>query len=157
MSVKWKDRLGSLLLLAFVGILWLQRDYMTPFGGLFPDRIMICMAFLLVLALVLSFTPYAIMKENDKAEDAEAVETRNWKPMIVVAVILLLWTVLLRYVGFTITSILGFAGISWYLGGRSLNPRSIGASVGVALCITYLIVYVFGHLLLVPLPAGMLF
>ncbi len=157
MSAKWKDRLGSLLLLAFVGILWMQRDYMTPFGGLFPDRIMICMAILLVLALVLSFTPYATMKENGKTENGAEAGPRHWKPMIAVAVMLLLWTVLLRYIGFAITGVVGFAGISWYLGGRSLNLKSIGTSVGVAVGITYLIIFIFGHLLLVPLPTGTLF
>jgi Tripartite tricarboxylate transporter TctB family len=154
MSAKWKDRLGSVLLLAFVAILWMQRDYVTPFGGIFPDRVMICMAVLLVLALVLSFTPFAAMKESAKAQNAGA---KNWRAMVVVAVLLLLWTALLRYLGFAITSVAGFAGISWYLGGCSLRFKSIGTSIGIALGITYLIIIIFGHLLLVPLPRGTLF
>lgn len=154
MSAKWKDRLGSVLLLAFVIILWLQRDYVTPFGGIFPDRIMICMAILLVLALVLSFTPYAAMKEKG---EAESTGKKNWTAMVMVAVLLLLWVGLLRYLGFAITSIAGFAGISWYLGGCSLRFKSIGTSLGIALGITVLIIIIFGHLLLVPLPQGTLF
>lgn len=154
MSTKWKDRLGSLLLLAFVGILWLQRDYVTPFGGLFPDHVMICMTILLVLALVLSFTPYPALKET-----AKSVSTgpKHVRAMIVVGGIMLLWTLLLRYVGFAITGVVGFAVISWYLDGCAWTLRSIGTSVGAALGITYLIIFIFGHLLLVPLPAGMLF
>jgi hypothetical protein len=153
-SAKWKDRLGSVLLLALVAIFWTQRDYVTPFGGIFPDRIMICMAILLVLALILSFTPYAAMKESSKAE---STERKNWKPMVVVSIVLLLWTGLLRYLGFAITSIAGFAGISWYLGGCPRSLKSIGASVGIALGITYLIIFIFGRLLSVPLPTGVLF
>jgi MFS family permease len=154
MSAKWKDRMGSVLLLAFVAILWMQRDYVTPFGGIFPDGIMICMAILLVLALILSFTPYATMKEKREAENTG---TKNWAAMVVVAVLLLLWTALLRYLGFAVTSVAGFAVISWYLSGYSMSLKSIGTSVGIALGITYLIILIFGHLLLVPLPQGMLF
>lgn len=158
MSVKWRDRLGSLLLLAFVGILWMQRDYVTPFGGLFPDRVMICMTVLLVLALVLSFTPYAAMQETSAKPATAAVRgVKHWRAMIVVAVIMVLWTMLLRYVGFAVTGIVGFAGISWYLDGCALNLRSIGTSIGAAVGVTYLIIYIFGHLLLVPLPTGVLF
>jgi Tripartite tricarboxylate transporter TctB family len=154
MSAKWKDRLGSVLLLAFVAILWMQRDYVTPFGGIFPDHIMICMVILLVLALILSFTPYATLKENG---EVESTGPKNWTSMVVVAALLLLWTGLLRYLGFAITGVAGFAGISWYLGGCSLSFKSIGTSIGIALGITYLIIVIFGHLLLVPLPKGMLF
>jgi hypothetical protein len=154
MSTKWKDRFGSVLLLAFVTILWMQRDYMTPFGGIFPDRIMVCMAILLVLALILSFTPYATLKENGAAD---STGQKNWTAMVVVAVLLLLWTILLRYLGFAVTGVVGFAGISWYLGGCSMSFKSIGTSIGMALGITYLIIVIFGHLLLVPLPKGMLF
>lgn len=154
MRAKMKDRLGSVLLLAFVAIFWTQRDYVTPFGGIFPDGIMICMAILLVLALILSFTPYAAMKEGDTPK---AAGKKNWKSMIVVAGMLLLWTGLLRYLGFAITSSVGFAAISWYLGGCSRSLKSIGGSIGIALGITYLIIFIFGRLLLVPLPQGTLF
>ncbi|MBE0606550.1 MAG: hypothetical protein IH610_09730, partial [Deltaproteobacteria bacterium] len=57
------DRLGSILMLAFVAALWAQRDYMTPFGGIFPDIVLEIMAGVLVVTLILSFTPYAAMKE----------------------------------------------------------------------------------------------
>ncbi|MGB3400964.1 MAG: hypothetical protein WBA34_12435, partial [Candidatus Deferrimicrobiaceae bacterium] len=63
MKASTRDRLGSILMLAFVASLWMQRSYMTRFGGIFPDIVMEIMAGILVTTLVLSFTPYAAMKE----------------------------------------------------------------------------------------------
>ena len=57
MTAKFRDHLGSALLLAFVAVLWLQRDYITVFGGIFPDIVMEIMAALIVLTVILSFTP----------------------------------------------------------------------------------------------------
>ena len=109
MNARTKDRLGSVLLLIFVAILWVQRDYTTPMGGIFPDRIMLILTVLLVVGLGLSFTRYAALREGgEKREEG----SKNWRDLIVVIVGLLLWTGLLRSVGFALTGVVGFAGMS---------------------------------------------
>ncbi len=153
MTVKTRDRLGASLLLLFVIVLWAQRDYLTPFGGIFPDRVMIIMAFLLVLDLILSFTPYASLKE--KEEDKKEEETHFIK-MVIVAVLLLLWAGLLRYFGFILSSISAFSIISWFLSERR-DLRHLLTSVFVAVVLTYSLVYIFEHLLAVPLPKGTIY
>jgi len=154
MGATFRDRLGSLFMLAFTAILWFQRGYTTPFGGIFPDRIMILTAVLSVLALILSFTRYRLMKEED--EKVSEGEDR-WGDMAVVIAIMLAWVVLLRYLGFAVTSVMGFTSIAWYISGERKNWKTIVKALAIALVMTFLIVYIFGHLLLVPIPAGDIF
>jgi hypothetical protein len=149
-----RDRLGSVLILVFVASLWVQRDYMTRFGGIFPDIVMELTAGIAVLSLVLSFTRYAAMKGEAKPAGGKAL---HWTGMIVVGGILLAWAVLLRYLGFVLTGILGFGAISWYLGGARTDIRDIVRCLAVGTAIVFLIVLVFQRLLDVPLPPGILF
>lgn len=155
MGATFRDRLGSVLMLAFIAILWVQRGYTTPFGGIFPDRIMIVMAGLIALTLILSFTRYRTMKEEGQKE-SETGEKR-WLDMAVVIVIMLAWVLLLRYAGFVLTSVLGFTSIAWYISGERKNWKIIVKAFLVGLAITYLIVFIFGRLLHVPLPQGEIF
>lgn len=155
MKASTRDRLGSILMLAVVASLWAQRDYMTRFGGIFPDIVMEIMAGILVITLVLSFTRHAAMKED--AEKKGKGGKTNWKDMIVVGGILLAWAVLLRFLGFALTGILGFGSISWYLGGMPRDIRDIGRCLLLGVAIVVLMVVVFQHLLDVPLPSGTLF
>jgi len=149
------DRLGSILMLAFVAALWAQRDYMTPFGGIFPDIVMEIMAGILVVTLILSLTKHAAMKEAGEktGEDGKT----NWKDMAVVGGMLLAWAVLLRYLGFALTGIVGLGGISWYLGGMRRDIRDVGRCLLLGVAIVFLLILVFQRLLDVPLPPGTLF
>lgn len=154
MGATFRDRLGSVIMLAFIAILWVQRGYTTPFGGIFPDAIMILMTAFVVLTLILSFTRYRTMKEEEKAPVSEG---NRWLDMAVVIGILLLWALLLRYAGFALSGVLGFASIAWYISGERKSWKVIVKAVVLGLAITYLIVFVFGYLLLVPLPQSEMF
>ncbi|MBN1804766.1 MAG: tripartite tricarboxylate transporter TctB family protein [Sedimentisphaerales bacterium] len=155
MNTKLRDRLGSVLMLMFVGIIWYQRNYMTPLGGIFPDRVMLILAFLSILLLVNSFrsTPAAA---DEKKEPAAAAE-KNWLDLTVVALILLGWVSSLGLLGFFVTGVSGFSGISIFLARRELSIKVIVKSIGLALIMTYGLILIFAKLLLVPLPAGTLF
>jgi putative tricarboxylic transport membrane protein len=155
MGATFRDRLGSILMLAFIAILWVQRSYTTPFGGIFPDRVMILMTIFVVVTLILSFTRYRAMKEEEKKE-SETGEKR-WLDMAVVIVIMMLWVLLLRYAGFALSGVVGFASIAWYISGERKNWRMIVKAVVLGLAITYLIIFIFGYLLKVPLPQGEIF
>jgi amino acid transporter len=155
MKASTLDRLGSILMLAFVAALWAQRDYMTPFGGIFPDIVMEIMAGILVVTLALSLTKHAAMKEDAEKKGKEG--KTNWKDMIAVGGILLSWAVLLRPLGFALTGIVGFGGISWYLGGMRREIRDVGRCLLIGVAIVVLMVLVFQRLLEVPLPRGTLF
>jgi hypothetical protein len=143
-------------MLAFVAILWMQRDYTTPFGGIFPDAVMLIMTALAGITMILSFTPYRVMKEGDEKRESP-LEAKRWIDMAVVTVSLLLWVLLLRYLGFALSGVTGFAFIAWYISGERKDWRVIVKAVLVGLALTYLIIYIFGHLLQVPLPTGEIF
>ncbi len=155
MGATFRDRLGSILMLLFIAVLWAQRHYTTPFGGIFPDRVMIIMTVFVVVALILSFTRYRTMKEEEQKE-SETGEKR-WLDMTVVIAIMSLWVLLLRYAGFALSGVVGFASIAWYISGERKNWKMIVKAVVFGLGITYLIVFIFGHLLQVPLPQGEIF
>jgi Na+/melibiose symporter-like transporter len=155
MGATFRDRLGSILMLVFIAVLWAQRHYTTPFGGIFPDRVMIIMTVFVVVALILSFTRYRTMKEEEQKE-SETGEKR-WLDMTVVIAIMSLWVLLLRYAGFALSGVVGFASIAWYISGERKNWKMIVKAVVFGLGITYLIVFVFGYLLQVPLPQGEIF
>jgi hypothetical protein len=155
MNARTLDRLGSILMLVFVAALWAQRDYMTPYGGIFPDIVLEITAGILVVTLALSFTKYAARKED--GDKKKAAGKTNWTDMVVVGGILLAWAVLLRFVGFALTGILGFGAISWYLGGMPRDVKDIGRCLLIGVAIVVLMVVVFQRLLDVPLPPGTLF
>jgi putative tricarboxylic transport membrane protein len=142
-------------MLAFIVILWVQRGYTTPFGGIFPDRVMIIMTIFVVVTLILSFTRYRTMKEEEQKE-SETGEKR-WLDMAVVIVIMMLWVLLLRYVGFALSGVVGFASIAWYISGQRKDWKTVVKALLMELAITYLIVFIFGYLLKVPLPQGEVF
>ena len=155
MNAKARDLLGSILMLMFVVSLWVQRDYITPFGGIFPDIIMACLAALVVLTMLLMLTPWRALEdeEEEKADKASS----HWFDMAVVGGILLAWTFLLRYMGFIATGVIGFGSISWFLNERRNSIRGVMESVLIGVAMVALLVLVFEYLLKVPLPKGKIF
>lgn len=156
MGASFRDRLGSIIMLAFIAVLWSQRGYTTPFGGIFPDRILILMTVFVVITLVLSFTRYRAMGETDEPAPEEA-EDRKWLEMWVVIAILLAWVFLLRTFGFALSGVLGFAFIAWYISGERDNWRTVAKALALGAGVTYLIIFIFSYLLKVPLPKGDIF
>jgi hypothetical protein len=156
MNAKTRDLLGSVLMLAFVAILWVQRHYITPFGGIFPDIVMIGLTALALLTIALAFTPWRAIKEEKEA-DKKASPPRHWFAMATVAAAMLAWTLLLRTLGFALAGVLGFGGIAWFLSERRSSPRTLITSFAIGAALTFLLIFVFDRLLQVPLPKGTLF
>lgn len=155
MNARTRDLFGSVLMLVFVVSLWVQRDYITPFGGIFPDIIMVCLAVLVVLTMLLMLTPWRAIKDDGEEKVNES--TFHWFDMAVVGGILLAWAVLLRYLGFITTGVVGFGSISWFLNERRHTARGLIESVLIGVGMVALLVLVFEYLLKVPLPKGKIF
>ena len=156
MGASFRDRLGSIIMLVFIAVLWAQRNYTTPFGGIFPDWIMIIMTVFVVITLILSFTRFRVMTETDIKEEEET-ESGRWLEMGVVITILLFWVLLLRYAGFALSGVVGFSSIAWYISGQRKDWRVMAKAVVLGLAITYLIIFIFSFLLKVPLPQNQIF
>lgn len=160
MSPTLRDRLGSALLLAFIAVLWVQRDYSSPFGGLFPDTIMAIMTVFVVLTLILSFTRYAAMPNKTKPgadNEQMGAARKHVRRVVVVAVVLAVWVGLYRPVGFALTGTLGFAAIAWYLGDHRNGMRGALKAISIGALVCFVIYMVFDYSLGVPLPPGFLF
>jgi hypothetical protein len=154
MNAKIRDILGSILMLVFVVSLWVQRDYYTPFGGIFPDIAMVCLVALVVATILLMFTPWCAIKNG---EDTKKKKTFYWLDMAVVGTILLAWTLLLRYLGFITTGLLGFGSISWFLNEQRNSIRGLIESIIIGIVMVGVLILVFEYLLKVPLPKGTIF
>ena len=156
MSNLGRERLGAIIMLATVAILWTQRTYTTPFGGIFPDLLMMILVILSILLLILSFLKKPSTPPVQPPTEQPPIK-QQWFDLGIVGLILLLWVFLLRPLGFVVMSVFGFAGISIFLSRKALTAWIIGKSIVYAFIITYVIVFIFGKLLLVPLPVGTLF
>jgi hypothetical protein len=155
MNAKARDLLGSVLMLVFVVSLWVQRDYNTPFGGIFPDIVMVGLGGLLVATMLLVITPWRAIEDGE--EKVQKGTSFHWFDMAVVGGILLTWTVLLRYLGFIATGLIGFGSISWFLNERRNSFRGLIESILVGAVMVAVLVLVFQYLLKVPLPKGNVF
>lgn len=149
MTTQLGDRIGSGLMLGLVAVMWSQRDYMTPYGGIFPDRIMSILALLALVLFVRSFRGLPTKEPS--------ATRRNWFDLTVVGLLLLGWVFSLSSLGFFVTGVLGFSGISIFLARGKLNVKVIATSIGYALIMTYGLILIFAKLLLVPLPVGTFF
>jgi hypothetical protein len=149
-----RDLLGSILMLVFVASLWVQRDYNTPFGGIFPDIAMISLAVLVLATILLMPSPWRALKNGEEKEKGNAF---HWFDMAVVGVIMLAWTLLLRHLGFVTTGLLGFGGISWFLNERRNSLKGLIESFAVGAVMVGVLILVFEYLLNVPLPKGTIF
>jgi hypothetical protein len=154
MNAKARDLLGSVLMLVFVVSLWVQRDYNTPFGGIFPDIVMAGLVVLVVITIVLMFTPWQALKDDEEKE--KSIST-HWLDMAIVGIILFAWTLLLRPFGFILTGLVGFGTISWFLNERRNSAKGLIESALVGAGMVFLLVLVFEYGLKVPLPKGTVF
>jgi len=154
MNAKARDLLGSVFMLVFVVSLWMQRDFNTPFGAIFPDIWLGILAGLVATTVVLTFTPWPALRDEVNEEQKTRV---HWFDMALVGGILLVWALLLRYLGFILTGVCGFGIISWFLNNRRNTLRGVFESGVVGVGMVVLLVLVFEYLLKVPLPKGNLF
>lgn len=155
MNAKMRDILGSAFMLIFTVSLFAQRDFTTPFGGIFPDIWMGILVALVVITTLLTWSPWSAIQAGD--EENGKSKGGHWFDMAVVGVILLCWALLLRYVGFLTTGIIGFGSISWFLNERRNSVRGFMESAVVGVAMVAVLILVFQYGLKVPLPKGNLF
>lgn len=154
MNAGARDLLGSVFMLVFAVSLWMQRDFNTPFGAIFPDIWLGILVGLVAVTILLMFTPWRAVTDEGKKDHTTGF---HWFDMAIVGIVMLGWSFLLRYLGFTVTGVLGFGSISWFLNDRRNSMRGFVESMAVGIIMVALLVLVFEYLLKVPLPKGNLF
>lgn len=156
MNAKMRDLLGSAFMLVFVVSLWVQRDFTTPFGGIFPDIWIGCLVALVAITILLTWTPWSAVKDDEDGKEEKSTGG-HWFDMAVVGAILFAWALLLRYFGFLATGFIGFSSISWFLNDRRNSVRGFLESVAIGVAMVGVLILAFEYGLNVPLPKGNLF
>lgn len=154
------DLAVGILMLLLVGAFAAQRDYMTPFGGLFPDAVMtglaLFSALLLVRTVVVGWRTRRHLDGTPGAGASSAGAGAESLPRIgMMAGMLAVWLWIFWALGFVVGGALGFAAVAvwltperrhwWKLWARSL---ATGAAWAMVLYLA------FGRMLGVPLPFG---
>lgn len=144
------DRIAALIVLAVCAVFWWQLGFInTKLDKIFPQFVIISLAVLSGILLIKSFIK----------PESKAIFTMKHRGMVALgAALLVLWVVLIDYIGFLITSIAMFAILSWIM--QDKQKRTVKAAISSVLVGAILIgaVYLlFAKLLMVPLPKGTLF
>lgn len=144
------DRIAALIVLAVCAIFWWQLSFInTQLDKIFPQFVIISLVGLSVILLIKSFIK----------PEFKAIFRMKHRGMVALgAALLVLWVVLIDYIGFFITSVVMFAILSWIM--QDKQKRSVKAAVSSVLVGAVLIgaIYLlFAKLLMVPLPKGTLF
>lgn len=145
------DLIGGVLGLVLAGAFFLAREANWSFwSAVFPNVVIAIIATLSTLLVVKAFVRPAMLPLFAEGSP------RN---MIVVAVVLLAWSVAFSRLGTLVSSFLGFAVLALYLarGTAPLGARRL--VVGILVIATELAVFyvIFTRVLNVPLPRGVLF
>jgi len=144
------DRIAALIVLAVCAVFWWQLGFInTKLDKIFPQFVIISLAVLSGILLIKSFIK----------PESKVIFTMKHRGMVALgAALLVLWVVLIDYIGFLITSIAMFAILSWIM--QDKQKRTVKAAISSVLVGAILIgaVYLlFAKLLMVPLPKGTLF
>lgn len=145
------DLIGGVLGLVLAGAFFLAREANWSFwSAVFPNVVIAVIATLSALLVVKAFVRPAMLPLFAEGSP------RN---MVVVAVVLLVWSVAFSRLGTLTSSFLGFAGLAWYLSRGTANLGIRQLVVGIVVIITELTLFylIFTRVLNVPLPRGVLF
>ncbi len=147
MKKKWRERIIALSLMGgslYLG--WLARDFPLD-GGFFPLFSLACIFLLSVYLFTLSFFPeQGIKEERDKEK-----KSFHYKPFILFG-ILILQILLIKKIGYFVSTALFLAAASLFLGIR--NYRILLFTILILIPAMYLF-FVWG--LQANLPRGILF
>ena len=148
--MKNADRITSLIMLGICCYFFIEARNFTQFGKLFPQTIIVILAFLSLLLLILSF----IRKER-----VVIFGKLGRKHLVIVISVLLIaaWGFFINILGFVVTSILFFSIINVMLDQRQRGFVPVLKKVGTIAVVVGAFYFFFAKLLLVPFPRGYLF
>ncbi len=145
------DMIGGVLGLALAGAFYLAREANWSFwSAVFPNVVIAIIATLSALLVVKAFVRPAMLPLFAEGSPGN---------MVVVAVVLLAWSVAFSSLGTLLSSFLGFVFLAWYLSRGTAHLGTRQLLIGIVVIVTELAVFyvIFTRVLNVPLPRGVLF
>ncbi|MEW6049073.1 MAG: tripartite tricarboxylate transporter TctB family protein [Bacillota bacterium] len=158
----------AIFMLALAGVFWAQRNYMTPFGGIWPDAILVALA--AVSALLLVRTAAAAFRARSRRSPAAdpapapasavtadpsqaAPDPLAW--VLGISAALAAWLFVFWKLGYVAGGALGFAGLATLLARAGRTDWKLWVRALAAGAAWVLVLYLaFGRMLGVPLPFG---
>lgn len=144
------DLLSGILGLAIAGVFWLGRGEVGRLSIMFPHALLVLLAAFSVALVVKGLVRperRSIFAEGDRAK------------IIGCGAILFTWVVAIPYIGFFLSSVAGFWGMTCYLASsrRKVTPQLAAKLFCVVLAEVTFFYLIFAKLLYVPLPIGAFF
>ncbi len=142
--------ISGLIGLAIVAVFWMRRGRLSDLSAMFPDAVLVILALLSLALIVMGFVK----------PEMRALFTEGDRPrMVITAATILAWILAIPRLGFFVSSLLGFAFLTWYLGRaqrRVTLPTSLLLLV-INAAVVGIFYFVFTRFLHVRLPQGMFF
>lgn len=135
------------LLVAVAGVFWSQRSYTTPYGGTFPDPILIVLGVLGLVLVVLG-----LLGKDVSGGDDQDLERLPVVRLLVAVAALAGWVFSLPYLGYVVGGIVFFVLTALLM--RKGRPTWKGLLLDVAVAVVLLVVfnYLFAEFLYIRLP-----
>ena len=146
-AMNW-DRFASVFLLVLCALLWKQVIPYSYLASLFPEVVIVVLAFLSAILLVKSWL------RPDVKRLFQGIKKRD---IGFTVVILALWVGTIPLLGLYATSILFFVLMVWWIGKERRSLSAIAFSLVLVAAIVSFFYFIFQDLLLVPFPKGILF
>ncbi|MCR4424812.1 MAG: tripartite tricarboxylate transporter TctB family protein [Firmicutes bacterium] len=141
------DRVGAILMLIVAVVFISQMGNLTYLGVVFPRAVLTILVVLSTILLVKSFV---------KPSPAKTFRFVDIRTAVAAAAIVVLWAILMSWLGFVVASILSF-GVLMVMVDRSARDLKVFLPAILIAAIEILVFYyVFVNLLTVPLPRGIL-
>jgi len=147
MQNKNTDLIGGLIMVATSLFFWLQMGKFTVYAKIFPQAIII---FLLLAGIGL------LIKAKVKPSFSDLFTEEDKFKMILVGAISLVWVLMLKQIGFAVTSVIALGMLIWILHEKR-NWKNFLISFLIASGEVGILYYIFAKLLYVPLPKGLIF
>lgn len=136
---------GAIVLLLTLAF-WVERSYANPLAGYFPDFVL---ALLAIMSVVLIGRGILRPPEDGPAEFP------RFSRLGVAMALLLIWVLLLSFLGFLAAGVAMFLVISLYMRGWPLEVKGILMDAAVSVVLVVAVHAAFTRLLNVPLPPGL--
>lgn len=137
--------IGGFVVLIFCFIFWIQRDYTSDYGGLFPDVVMVVLAVLSVILIA-----RGVLWRHESGWDTTG--RLGYRDLGRALVLLIAWVISLPVLGYLIGGILFFTLVAVMMRTERPSLKNIALDLGVAIAVVGAFYLAFTQVLYVTLP-----
>lgn len=137
---------AGLTMVVVAGAFWVQRDYTSQYGGLFPDPVMIALA---ALGLILAALGLAGRRVGDSDQEARRLPLAGLARAVLV---LLAWVASLPILGYLVGGVVFFLVMALLMRTERPRPKDVALDLVVAVVVVTAFYFAFTNVLFVRLP-----